>query len=181
MSEQQDVRTGDIAGFDAAMPVPAARPLSDFCMERVGDEVVMFDAGRDRYHTLNEVAFAIWRACDGFADCRQIAYELRDWSLDVVAVEASIAQLGESGLLKASEEQFDSSLSRRRMVKLVAAGAVGAVGIPVVASITRLGPEASASHPGCVPFNGFCTTNDDCCSHNCNIPPGNPGNAKCKN
>ena len=156
----------------AGRAVPAARPLSDFCMERIGDEVVLFDSALNRYHTLNGFAFDIWRSCDGVHTMEQITNAASERGVDArrEVVEAAVTQLGEAGLLDAPESDFESTMHRRRMMKLVAAGAVGAVGIPVVASITRLGPEASATHGNCRPPGDTCNVNNpgQCCSHICN-------------
>jgi hypothetical protein len=115
------------------------------------------------------VAFKIWRQCDGSRSVDAIASSI---GMQHGVVEAAVELLGESGLLEAPEYAFESTVSRRRMVKLVAAGAIGAVGVPVVASITRVGPEASAT------FNPLCGMDckaqggDKCC---CKVPLGNGG------
>jgi len=178
MIDRQAEELSGVVSWNAEAPVPAARPLSDFCMERVGEDFVVFDAKMNRYHTLNHLAYTIWRSCDGALTPQQLAASMDGADTDLDLVEGAIAQLGESGLLQAHETDFESKMHRRKMMKLVAAGAVGAVGIPVVASITRLGPEASATT--CAPLDAFCVSPADCCSGNCNIPSGNPENAKCK-
>lgn len=156
LDEQSDLPSEQ--GFErTSSPVPAARPLEDFSLERVGDDVVLFDPGLNRYHTLNEPAFRIWRLCDGSRSAESIASSLDHGESTVEFVRAAIEQLGESGLLQAPEAGFASSMHRRHVIKLVAAGAVGAVGIPVVASITRLGPEASAT-PACVAWYSVCSS-----------------------
>lgn len=157
----------DSEGADRS--VPAARPLDDFCMEPVGDEVVMYDETLDRYHTLNLTAFEIWRQCDGaqtrFDIGRAMSNDGKPMAIETI--DATVSQLGEAGLLQASETEFDSTLDRRRMMKLVAAGVIGAVGIPIVASITRLGPEAAASHGQCHPAGTSCTPFAfECCGIN---------------
>lgn len=166
MRESRPAPASAATRFESHQPVPAARPMFDFSVEWIGDDVVLFDVELNRYHTLNRIAYEIWRMCDGIR------------SIDVIAVqatihrdlaEATVDQLGESGLLDASELFFESTLSRRRALRLVAAGAIGAVGIPVVASITRLGPEASASHGGVhCPSTIVCTGPDKCCCFNPN-------------
>jgi hypothetical protein len=140
--------------------VPAARPLDDFSMERIGPDVVLFDLELNRYHTLNDVAFDIWRQCDGRQSTELIGNSV---GAHREVVETAIELLDEGGLLLAPESSFKSTMHRRRMVKLVAAGVIGAVGVPVVASISRLGPEASATGtcgPNCIPDRENC-----CCCH----------------
>lgn len=157
-----------------AAPVPAARSLNEFCTERVSDDVVLFDTALDRYHTLNSLAFDIWRLCDGTRSIHEIEIALDRKTTSTEAVAAAVAQLGESGLLQASEDDFDAAMHRRRLLKLAAAGAIGAVGIPVVASITRPSPAAAASCPGepCGPVGS-----PACCPGYTCISFG--GNAKC--
>lgn len=139
---------------------PAARPLDAFGIERVGDEFVLFDVELNRYHTLNELAFAVWRRCDGD---RRVAALAQEMSVRIDVVEAAIQQLGEAGLFLEPEDGFASSMHRRRMLKLVAAGAVGSIGIPVVASITRVGSEASATGNFTCPDGSGCTANAGKC------------------
>ena len=61
MSDTQDQFSTDATACKFSGPIPAARPLSDFCMEQIVDEVVLFDATLNRYHTMNSVAFEVWR------------------------------------------------------------------------------------------------------------------------
>lgn len=161
--EQRLSRENHDAAYGA--PVPAARPLNEFCTERVGDDVVLFDSSRDRYHTLNSLAFDIWRLCDGTRSIERIGSDLDRSGIANEAVISAIAELGESGLLQAPEDAFEATLHRRRLMKLAAAGVIGTVGIPVVASITRLGPEASATHEDCVHGGSPCSATGDppCC------------------
>ena len=164
MIDQHAERSEGIEHWGPDAPVPAARPLSDFFMERVGDDVVLFDGKHNRYHTLNNLAFEVWQLCDGSRSIKQIGKASPQIELIDEAVTAAVAQLGESGLLQASEGNFESTMHRRRMMKLVAAGAIGAVGVPVVASITRLGPEASATERTlCSPDGTPCPSTPACC------------------
>lgn len=173
MSEHDQRQFEEPLATNAGVPVPAARPLNEFSTERIGDNVVLFDDTLNRYHTINAVAYDIWRVCDGVRSADQIAATV-GVSRDVV--EAAVEQLGEAGLLVAPETSFESTMHRRKMMKLAAAGAIGAVGIPVVASITRVGPEAAATTipPECAacaaPGGDKC-----CCFHD------NNGNYDCAN
>ena len=65
MSETQDQFSDVGTAFEFSGPVPAARPLSDFCLERIGEEVVLYDPEHIQYHTLNAIAYSIWTLCDG--------------------------------------------------------------------------------------------------------------------
>lgn len=184
MQEVNTAHSDQANGQRSYLAVPAARPLSDFSMERVGDNVVLFDVELNRYHTVNGVAYDIWRQCDGIRSVDDIVASA---GAQREVVEATIELLGEAGLLSASESEFDSKMHRRKMVKLVAAGVLGAVGIPVVASITRLGPEASATQAGCE--NCQAAGGDKCCCYNSNgktytcadrgTEPGKPNQGCC--
>lgn len=132
----------------SARPVPAARPLSDFAVETIGDELIVLDVLSMQYHTLNAEAARVWSACDGVASAASIASAL---DLPVESVEAAVAQLGEAGLLQARSEEWDSTVSRRRVTKLIAAGLIGAVGLPVIKSITAPDAASADSPPPSLP------------------------------
>ncbi|HET9659481.1 MAG TPA: PqqD family protein, partial [Thermomicrobiales bacterium] len=174
MTDRTPLDRGQGHHVEASSPVPASRPLSQFSSEWVGDDVILFDPELNRYHTLNRLAYDVWRLCDGSRTVGLIAGG-SDWAegdVTMEAVELAVAQLGESGLLQAPETAFEASLHRRKVVKLVAAGVIGAVGIPIVASITRVGPEASATEiVQCPDGVTTCNSTDCCCCH----PPDKGG------
>ncbi|MGD9712035.1 MAG: PqqD family protein [Thermomicrobiales bacterium] len=123
----------------ANRPVPAARAIEHFSASEVGDgEVVLFDNERLTYHTLNKPAFAVWQLCDGVRTSREISGALAQSGthVPVEAVELAVAELGESGLVESDVPSADARLTRRRVVKLAAAGALGAAVMPAVSSIT---------------------------------------------
>jgi hypothetical protein len=147
----------------AQRSIPAARPIDQFCTEWIADNVVLFDAELNRYHTLNRPAFDIWRLCDGVRTVDLIAVEA---SSHRTAVESAIEQLGEAGLLEAPELSFESTVSRRKMLKLASAGVVGAVALPLVESIT-------------VPYAASAASGDECVPGVLDCPKDNNGNAQC--
>jgi hypothetical protein len=161
MSESRPAFDSVATQIESHQLVPAARPMSQFSIEWIGDDVVMFDAGLNRYHTLNRIAYDIWRMCDGVCSVAQIAREL---DRDSVSVEAAIAQLGESGLLLAADAHFDSRFPRRQLLKLVTAGVLGAAAIPVVTSIT-VPDSVSAQTPTCS-ATSQCQGQQCCCAVN---------------
>lgn len=140
-------------GWSEGRPVPAARPLTDFAHERVGDDLVLFDGETMQYHTLNGVAERIWRLCDGIASVEMIASAS---GLPVDVVETTIGELGEASLLQTRASTWAVSMNRRRAAKLIAAGAAGAVGVPVVLSITAPSHQVAASHM-CGNINSDCS------------------------
>lgn len=179
MNGTEQISPVDVMESAGGQPVPAARPLGDFCMERVGDDVVLYDAETMQYHTLNRVAEHIWRACDGIATIEAIAVVSE---LPVEVVNSTVADLGEVGLLQSSSERWNATLSRRKATKLVAAGLGGAVGLPVIKSITApdaasaatasqcrgpVHPNANCAPKKCADVGGTCTALDNgsgyCC------------------
>jgi hypothetical protein len=161
---------------------PAARPLDQFCVENVADGVVLYDTQRIQYHSLNTYAYAVWILCDGKRSVRALEAELSKSLSDVQseAVVLAIEELGEAGLLQEAEGQFDARIQRRAVLKLAAAGVVGALGLPVVSSITapdsasaQTGscPECPNGQPGCN-NNQSCTAACECKSGCCCVGPG---------
>jgi len=131
---------------DIYQAIPAARPLSDFAVERVGDDLVILDGESMQYHTLNLAAAQIWQACTGANSTHRIASEL---GMPIELVESTVSELGEAGLLQSPSNHWDSTLNRRRASKLIAAGLIGAVGLPIVKSITAPDAASAASIGEC--------------------------------
>lgn len=142
MSEQAPDELSGITRFEHGSAVPAARPLSDFAVERLGDELVLLDGETKQYHNLNGVAVAIWQACDGVASVESIAQMT---GLPVEVVATTIGELGEASLLQSPPDRWAVSMNRRRAAKLIAAGAAGAVGVPVVLSLTAPNSASAVS------------------------------------
>lgn len=180
MKDQQQAESH--GHWNPGKPVPAGRPLRDFCMERVGDDVVLYDSELNRYHTLIDLAYRIWRLCDGVRTSSQIAEATGSDEVACDSVDAAVAQLGESGLLVAPESAFNAGLHRGTMLKLVAAGTTGANGISVSASISI--PDSASAQavysggiicpPGTAhagqcksPVRTPCNGNGSCCSNDC--------------
>lgn len=164
MNTRTEGQTTGGGHIDCGAAVAAARPLSDFAHERVGDDLVIFDGETMQYHTLNGVAAKIWRACDGAASIEAIAQSM---GLPVEVVATTIGELGEASLLQTPASAWSVGMNRRRAAKLIAAGAAGAIGVPVVLSLTAPSHQAAASgFRDCVWPEGPSTTGcklDDVC------------------
>jgi hypothetical protein len=167
--------------------VPTARPFDQFCAEQVGDDIVLYDVERIQYHSLNAFAHSTWLLCDGQRTSQAIAAELSKGYSHVhpEAVALAIQELGESGLLEQPEDQFNARIQRRAVLKLAAAGVIGALGIPVVSSITAPNSaSASTACPGC-PGAAPCKNNNVACGTSCECNQGcccrnlNSGNQDC--
>jgi hypothetical protein len=168
-------------GVQADRIAPAARPLDQFCVERVNDDFVLYDTERIQYHTLNSIAYDVWRLCDGQLSARAISSELAATSsaVHVEAVALAIEELGEAGMLEETEERFNARIQRRAVLKLAAAGVVGAIGLPLVQSITAPSAEAQTSC-GTANQGSVCSASNQCRSCCCCRNTVN-GNQNCSN
>lgn len=150
-----------------------ARSVTEFVATQVGDdEIVLFDTERMTYHTMNKPAFRVWQLCDGVRSADSIARALAD-SGDALPAEAAllaIAELDEAGLVESEAQAVPSSrVSRRNVLKLAAAGGIGAAVIPIVSSITA---PVSAQLVSCKPNGTPCGGKDECCGGACNSSGG---------
>jgi hypothetical protein len=159
-------------------PVPAARPITDFCAtESAEDHHVFMDRQRLEFHRLNDSAYAVWRLCDGKRTEADIAGEL---DAPVETVQLTVEELGEAGLLQAAYGDFNSKLHRREVLRLAAAGLVGVLGLPVISSITAADADAAPACCGedgtgsgaCLNNNRTCTASCQCKSECCCQGPG---------
>lgn len=115
---------------------PLARTAT-MTMERVGDELVVYDAETHEAHNLNRIAERVWRLCDGNTTLGQITERLRQEfapAIDISIVETAVQDLGEAGLLAEKVR-----LPTRRQV------AASALLVPVVSSILIPTPAAAKS------------------------------------
>jgi hypothetical protein len=146
---------------------PVARSIDHFCATESGDDSHVFmDRQRLEFHKLNDAAFAVWQLCDGRRSIGDIADEL---DIPVETAELAIAELGEAGLLEAAHEDFDSKLHRREVLRLAAAGLIGALGLPVISSMTAADADAA---PSCCNPGGNCLNNNRSCTASCQCKSG---------
>jgi Coenzyme PQQ synthesis protein D (PqqD) len=141
---------------------PRAR-TSDLVVKGVGDEVLIYDLARHRAHSLNRVAAAVWRSCDGTRGVLALATAASRESGYVVPTEAvryALQGLGRAQLLDAPFE--DGRLTRREvMAKL---GTAAAVALPLVTTIVT---PTAAQTASCKNLNQPCTTTAECCGTGC--------------
>jgi hypothetical protein len=141
---------------------PAAR-IDELVLKAVGDEVLVYDLARHRAHSLNPVAAAIWRCCDGTRSLAGIAAEVRradGFSITEDAVRYALAELGRARLLRAPVAE--AALTRRDLVKRL--GTAAAVALPLVVSIA---PPTAAQIISCRTPGEACISNDECCGGQC--------------
>jgi hypothetical protein len=143
---------------------PVAR-IHDLVLKTAGDEVLVYDLPRHRAHSLNSVAAAVWRRCDGTRSAAAIAAGVRgSEGLPVTAdaVRYALAALGRAELLEAPPAA--AGLTRRELVRRL--GTAAAVALPVVTSIVA----PSAAHAQSCSLEGDpCTQPSDCCPGGCDF------------
>jgi hypothetical protein len=150
--------------WSAEVVVPAAR--SDrLVVERLGDELLIYDLDADQAHHLNPAAAVLFELCDGRTTVGELAARAAA-RLDQPFTEATageaVEQLAGRGLL-VGEPRSTVGVSRREVVRrAVAVGAGAAVAGPVIKSIVAPTP-AMAQSPPCVEKLGECTVSEQCC------------------
>ena len=136
--------------------IPAAR-TTVLVVKEVEHELLVYDLERHRAHSLNTIAAAVWRRCDGRRDARAIVTAIRDaegTTLPEASVRFAVGELARARLLAGPGP--DLGLSRREWLRRFAT--TGAVAIPVVTSIVA---PTAAQAASC--SNVSCTTLADCC------------------
>lgn len=148
--------------------LPARRAESEFLLERLADEVLVYDPSNASAHCLSRSAALIWDLCDGVTSTRDAAAALRA-SGAPDTVESILAQLSAAGLVivAAPEGPARSAGVNRSRRALLARGALVAGAVlasPVIFSIVAPSVAEAASLCGAV--------TQPCC-------PVPPGNTKC--
>ena len=132
---------------------PLARNAGLIARE-VSGELLVYDVQRDKAHCLNDSAARIWRYCDGEKSAAEIAkllaQDLRG-SVEEEFVWHALARLQKLHLLEEDvvPTELLAQLSRRTTIRRLALGIVAA---PLISTILAPIPEASASHPICIPL-----------------------------
>lgn len=147
--------------------LPAARE-DGLIMQKMVDEVLIYDQQRHKAHCLNQTAALVWQSLDGKSTASQIAARLSQQqgvAVSAAVVQLAVAELGRSGLLRSPvAAEGKSGLSRRELIKRIGVGA--AVALPVVVSVVA--PRA-AQAATCRTSGQPCTTSAQCCSGICNV------------
>ena len=162
------------------MRAPIARS-KDLLIERVGDELVIYDLEDKQAHCLKALAAAVFNHSDGKTAVAEIAAHVESELGSPVSeteVRDAIGQLEASGLLDVPLRVRDG-LSRRDAVKRFAfAGATAAFAGPLITSIAA--PSSAMAQSGIPPGFSGCGQNKDCTSnHCCQSVPGKSCNFSC--
>jgi hypothetical protein len=123
-------------------------------VERVGEELLIYDLERDRAHCLNETAALVFEHCDGRHTVGELAARLSDANGDVAEdlVRRALLRLADEQLLEEPvSPPRGREWSRRQIVKRAAvAGAAAGLTLPAVKSIVApTAAQAQATLPPC--------------------------------
>jgi hypothetical protein len=136
-------------------------------IDELPDEVLVYDLDRHKAHCLNHTAALVWKLCDGRTPPRVIARRLQselDRPFSEELVWLALRQLNKIHLLEESvgvPAQL-AGMSRREMVRTM--GIAAAVGVPLITSIVS---PTAVQAVTCFPGGHACSTDVQCCSHNC--------------
>ena len=147
---------------------PRAR-TGDLVVKEVAEELLVYDLARQKAHSLNRVAAAVWRACDGTRGVAalRVAASESGQALPTEAVQYALQALGRARLLEGPIEE--GRLTRREVMARL--GTAAAVALPLVTTIVTPTPAAAQSPLTCIPFNqGPCTSAAQCCPNACTGP-----------
>ena len=127
-------------------------------VEKVDDELLVYDSDRARAHSLNSVAAAVWEACDGVRDAKELANAAGVTEDDVWR---ALSQLDERHLLDGDlpRRMSGPEYSRRQAVRRMGLiGASAAFAAPLVKSIVVPTSASAGAQQSCVPENAQCGT-----------------------
>jgi Coenzyme PQQ synthesis protein D (PqqD) len=148
-------------------------------VEKVGDEVLVYNLERHRAHCLNGTAARVWKLCTGRFTMEQIASQF-DIALDNAQRESvvrdTVSQFQRLGLVEPDEGAV-SAVSRRQLVQRIRIGVAAGVVLPLVTSIVAPTPAYATSRN--VPNGGACIRSNQCVSGCC--CNGGPNDGQCKN
>ena len=147
-------------------PTPKAR-TSGLVVERLSDEVLVYDLETHEAHCLNPSAALVWDYCDGRNSVQEITRLLRARKVEPCTEEVvwhALSQLQRFSLLEDEIEvpREALTLSRRELARRL--GLAGAASLPFVLSIVA---PAAASAATCGAFGEPCAENARCCSGIC--------------
>jgi hypothetical protein len=124
-------------------------------IQKLDNEVLVYDLEHHRAHCLNLTAAAIWEQCDGQTPVPEMVRRLQaalDPAVDEVFVMHGLGQLSRRRLLQ-QRLAHGAGLSRREVFRRF--GTAAAIGLPLVASI--LAPTA-AEAATCVGLGASCAS-----------------------
>jgi hypothetical protein len=119
-----------------------ARPSSEFIVEELADEVLVYDQVSHQAHCLPTIAAQIWRMCDGITP-RSSAEQTLAGALSLDAVLEQLTRAGLVRVAPAPRERINRS--RRAMFSKTAMVAAAVIASPIVYSIVAPSVAEAAS------------------------------------
>ena len=142
---------------------PVARS-ENLIVERLDNEVLVYDKSLDRGHCLSNEAALVWDRCDGRTPAEGLSAQL---GLNAEVVDRALAELQACELLEAPREPAVGSTRRELSVKLVKTGAAVAIAAPMIVSVVAPTPAHAVTLAFCRQFRdqgcGACSQADCCC------------------
>jgi hypothetical protein len=139
-------------------------------VERVDDEVLVYDLERDKAHCLNETAAVVFEGCDGERSVAELAERVSARSgvaVDEEVVWRALVRLSDEHLLaEPLSPPSGMQVSRRQVLARVGvAGAAAGLALPAVKSIVApTAAQAQATPPAC-------QCGGECSPDTCICPP----------
>lgn len=152
-------------GFGSNGARPRARD-DGLVVERVDDELLVYDLERDRAHRLNEAAALVFERCNGERGVAELAEALSEDSgqqIDEDVVGRALVRLSEAHLLDEPVVAADGhEWSRRQVLKRIGAAGAAGLALPVVTSIVAPTPAEAQASPTCSLAGQPCNTTTPC-------------------
>jgi len=129
-------------------------------VEKIGDELIVYDQAHDQAHCLNQTAMLVWELCDGQTTVLEMTVALKKklhvppderlvWSaldqLDkahLLREPFTLDRLQSANLVQKPYGNQGPAVSRREMLRMLA---VASVALPLVTSITAPTPAMASS------------------------------------
>jgi len=150
-----------------APSIPAAR-REGLIIQRLADEVLVYDEECHKAHCLNKTAALVWDHCDGRLTAADIAAMLSielGTHIERDIILLAVNQLSAKHLLAQASTNFSVELpdaSRRRMIRQTGLAAI--VALPLITSLVA--PHATQAAT-CKPSGAVCSSSAECCSGVC--------------
>lgn len=167
------------------MSINNSKPESrtqDIVVQKLEDEVLVYDLLKNKAFCLNETSAIIWQLCDGKKNTKEIADEASKKLNSKVSDEMvglALEQLNKDELLENNQYSFNylNGLSRREAIRKI--GFTSLVALPIISSLVA--PNALHAASGCPdPDNNMnasangcpCIGANDCTSTCCGTVSG---------
>ena len=131
--------------------MPLTARSRDLVVEKMDDELCVYDFSNKKCHALNKTAAQVWRLCDGRSSVEHIASHLSNENhaqVDNEVVLLALKQLRKNGLLEGSDPLLENAtaVSRRSVMKRFGVAAASApILLPLIESIVAPTPAAAGS------------------------------------